>query len=200
MAISVPEEHRRALVILIAGLGLVGVIFVGSRLVAGGDAGDGGDTGDAAPVVTTTTAAAVLPGTPGPAADEEVPPIPELPDSFEILELRDPFESPLLVAAVERLTPAPTPAPAPAPDGGEQRVGGSAPGAAVTLTAIEADDGVPVAAGTVSGAAFRAAEGERFGPQDGFEVVDIDTGDRCVLFRQGDEPFTLCVGRGVVVK
>ncbi|HVM40508.1 MAG TPA: hypothetical protein VM618_06985 [Acidimicrobiia bacterium] len=203
------SEHRRAMIIAAVGFGLVAVLFVFSRLLSGDDGGD-----DAAPVAPPpTTAPGLPPGGVLPEVDDDLDQIPELPDAFEIVELRDPFESPLLEAAIDAVPPpspgggtTPTTAPgttpttAPPGDDGEQRVDDDAPGDDVELVAIDETGAAPVAAVDVDGQRFQAAAGERFGPADEFEVASIDTTSDCVLFRRGDEPFTLCVGEERLIK
>lgn len=186
-------EQRRALIIAGVGLSLVGLLLVGSRLLGGGGGPEEPVTAPTtAPGTTTTTTARAVPTAPG---EAEAVPIPDLPDSFELLELRDPFESPLLAAAARPQPRLRVPG-APTPEEGEVE-----PRARVRLVEIERDDqGDLVGTFEVDGRRFRAGIGERFGPEDEFEVLSLDVEDDCALLRRGDEPFTVCVGEVTFLK
>lgn len=202
MATIAPGQQRRALVIAGVGFGLVLVLFVGSRFLAGGDGGE-----ESAPTFPPTSAPQTPPGTPpaGDAGDDEGAPvvaIPPVPDSFEALELRDPFTPPLAAIELARLLlPEPAPGepapgePAPGEPGEPGQPGQPGQPSNVVLRGIELVDGEEVATLEVDGAFFEAGEGDRFGPNDEFMVVSLDAAAQCGTFLFGDESFQLCVGQ-----
>ncbi|MBI2168100.1 MAG: hypothetical protein HYU28_01165 [Actinobacteria bacterium] len=195
MAAIARGDQRRALVIAGAGFGLVLVLFVASRVLGGG----GG--GEEEPSAATPPAAGdeQHEGAPAPRAQEgeaanPVIPLPELPDTFEIAELRDPFTEPLRPILADLLLGQLIGV----PPGGGQPGQPSQPGAVpagVRLLSIQEDiDGVVFASVDIDGEIFEAAEGEIFGPNDEFMVVDLNITTQCGIFLFGDEPFSLCVG------
>lgn len=194
MAAVARGEQRRALVIAGVGFGLVLALFLGSRLVIGD--GGGGDE-SAEPTFPPTSAPQTTPGTPPvgaepPEADAPVVAIPPVPESFEALELRDPFTPPLAVIEFLRSI-----LPIPGEPGEPGQPGQPSPAPSnVVLRVIEVDNGQEVATLDVDGELFEASAGERFGPNGEFMVVSLDVGTQCGVFLFGDESFSLCVGQG----
>lgn len=196
MAAVAQGSQRRALVIAGVGFGLVLALFVGSRLLAGGGGGETAET-----TSPPTSDPQTTPGTPprageGGDGEEPVVAIPPVPDSFEALELRDPFTPPLAAIELLRdLQPAPPEPGEPGQPGQPGAPGAPGPGN-VVLRGIAVVDGRDVATLEAGGEFFEAAEGERFGTSDEFMVVTLDAGSQCGTFLFGDEPFDLCAGRG----
>lgn len=191
MAGIMQGEQRRAVIIAMIGLGLVAVLLVGSRVFGGGD---DDDVAEVAPTAPTTTQAGP-PGTaprPSPGPEDEEPeaevPIPEVPDSFELVDLRNPFQSPILTALVRRFGTG-------APGDGTGAPGDGTTGdpcealANARLVLITEEEGVTVAELVISGESHRAAEGETFGPGGVYQVLSIDTEAERVELLCGDRRF-----------
>lgn len=187
--------ERRALVIAAVGFGLVLALFVGSRLLAGGD-GEEAVEPTAPPTTTPPTTPTPPPGggTAGEGAEAPVVAIPPVPESLEVLELRDPFTPPLAVVEFVRSL---QPEPQPGEPGEPAPPGQPAPTPSdVILREVRLDDGSEEALVEVNEELFEAREGQRFGPNSEFMVVTVDIATQCGTFLFGDESFSLCVSGG----
>lgn len=184
MADPTAGERRRAFVIAGGGLVLVAALFLVTRVI-------GGDDGDvSAPVTVPGTEPGAEPGRPeaeqpGAVAAPEVGVIPDVPESFEIVELRDPFLAPL--SALGEAPPAGPEAPA------RLQV-------RLTNTFNDPATGAPMADVVVDGQSYRVGEGGRFGPNGSLLAVSINVSARCMDFVRGDERITVCVGDERLIK
>ena len=203
MAAPAGSDNRRALVFAGAGLGLVVLLLVGSKLFGGGGGDGGGDqTLPTLPPggLSTTTTAPVSGEAPPEAAAEPAAPIPDVPDSFEIAELRDPFESPLssLVGPVSGgSTGGSTGGGTGGGSTGGGEGGGTAPDSRATIRLVdvfEDSDMIVRANVEVNGTVQEVGVGDTFGPSDRFEVLSLDDDADCGEFLRGDVRFRMCVG------